>query len=123
MEWSFWGISETVKVYYTSLDIPVLFKYSFLTRPVVFGAMAGPHLSIPLGKGTIADSEEKDKFNIDTFATFGLTLGAFGGYPVGPGRIVGDLRFLFDFNGLKDSDFTYMKRRALALTVGYEISF
>jgi len=70
---------------------------------------------------------ESEEFDIDTFATFGLTAGVFGGIPFGPGRFIGDMRFIFDFNTLEagDNGFTleFMRRRALALTLGYEISF
>ena len=130
------------KGYYSSLDIPILVKYNFLKDPAVFGVLAGPHLSFPLGKAEIeyeasmmglseAGSEKYDMEGI----TVGLTIGVFGGYKVGPGRFIGDLRFIFDFNSSQIKD-TYiingvsikqkedaMKRRALALTLGYEISF
>jgi len=116
------------EVYYTSLDIPILVKYSFLNDPLLFGAMVGPHISIPLGKATVyVPSEGKGEIELDNFATFGFTAGVFAGLPIGPGRLVGDLRFIFDFNAAEIDvvffSMEIMKRRALSLTVGYELSF
>jgi len=106
----------------TSLDIPVLVKYTFLTDPARIGILAGPYISIPLGKfktsGYLSTEDEPDGF------AFGITAGLFAGYPIGPGRLVGDLRFIYDFSAMKiEHDYEVMERRGLALTAGYEISF
>ena len=46
---------------------------------------------------------------------------------MGPGRIVGDLRFLFDFSqiGVKTGSGTYdlLARRGFVLSTGYAMSF
>jgi len=136
------NISSEGKAYYSSLDLPILVKYNFLQDPAVFGVLVGPHFSFPLGKADMEyeasmmgiSEKGSEKYDIEGI-TAGLTLGVFGGYKVGPGRFIGDLRFIFDFNSIKIID-TYiingvsikqkedvMKRRALVLTVGYEISF
>jgi hypothetical protein len=56
----------------------------------------------------------------------GITFGAFVGYPLGPGKIVGDLRFLTDFASvnahISGSDWTVLHRSGINLTIGYEIS-
>ncbi|MCL2480202.1 MAG: PorT family protein [Spirochaetaceae bacterium] len=117
----------STKITYSSLDIPILLKYTFVNNPALFGILAGPHISIPLGKAKISGFGMSEKFNIENFATFGLTAGIFGGYQIGPGRILADLRFVFDFNALEEKEevitIEFMKRRALSLTAGYEISF
>jgi hypothetical protein len=124
------GLSRNAEVSYYSLDIPLLIKINFLNSSSAFGVLAGPHISIPLGRAEFYREysfEIEDKLIIDSFATFGLTTGVFYGHQVGPGRIVGDIRYIFDFDSLKslENGITYeiMKRRALTFSVGYEISF
>ena len=133
---------------YTSLDIPLLVRFNFLTKKTFgFGLMAGPHISIPLGRmevwteiaqsnqTTNRDRYEGDTYNIDTFATFGFTAGLYGGYRIGPGRFISDLRYIYDFNsltmtfrgiyhigGFDTRSYDVMRRRALLLTLGYELS-
>ncbi|MDR2951713.1 MAG: PorT family protein [Treponema sp.] len=127
-KWS--GYGTTVEVTYSSLDIPILFKYAFLKKPLVVGALGGPYLSFPIGK-------MKDKISVSGYSvsdesdtegiTFGMTLGAYAGFPLGPGRIVGDMRFIFDFNQIQA---TYqnvtrkvLRRNGLVITAGYEFTF
>jgi hypothetical protein len=107
---------------YNSLDIPVLVKYSFLNKPLIVGVEGGPQLSIPIGK------YKDPRGNFDTDGpTFGAVAGVYAGYPLGPGRIIGDLRFLFDFNKLKAKEGgvteNILTRRGLIFAVGYEYSF
>ena len=111
---------------YSSLDIPLLLRFAFLSSRPVFGIMAGPHISIPLGRLEIySDHEERyiGKLDIDSNFTLGFTAGLFGGFQAGPGRIVGDLRFIFDFDSLQAEGVEFIRRRAAALSIGYEISF
>jgi hypothetical protein len=59
--------------------------------------------------------------------TFGAVAGIYAGYPLGPGRLIGDVRFLFDFNPLKSkqggSSNDFLTRRGLVFALGYEFSF
>jgi hypothetical protein len=125
------GVAFSTEYTYTSLDIPILLKYSF---DFGLGLLAGPHISIPLGKISTNVSYSmfgysgSEKLNIDPDGvTFGLTGGLFYGFPLGPGRLIGDLRFVFDFMPQKgkyeDRSADILSRRALALTIGYEFSF
>jgi len=116
---------------YSSFDIPILLKFAVAKEPVLIGFLAGPHLSFPLGKLMLSGDLEGSnviysQFNIEEI-TFGLTTGIFAGFPVGPGRITGDLRFLFDFKPVKGNIYgdieNMFTRRGLAFTAGYEISF
>ena len=119
--------TNAVEVTYTSLDIPILLRFNLSNRAFIFGVQAGSHISIPLGRVEISQNNSSDKFDIKTLATFGFTLGFFSGFQAGPGRVVGDLRFFSDttgtevnFNGWEGE---FMRRSALVVTVGYEISF
>ena len=119
---------------YMSLDIPVMFRYTFLNAPVSVGLLAGPYISIPISQletgmtikwgGVDMGSIPVDKLDMEGFG-FGATAGVFVGYPLGPGSIIGDLRFLFDFvhPKLKGATDPFMNRRALNITVGYEMTF
>jgi hypothetical protein len=65
--------------------------------------------------------------------TEGLTFGAVGGlvagFPLGPGRVTGDIRYLHDFTALKGTiensggGKEFLSRRELVFTLGYEYSF
>ena len=127
--------SRLVDVAYTSLDIPILVRYHLLNSAAIFGIQAGPHISIPLGRIHVTESwrtqsyEERlsDEFAIDSIASFGLSTGIFAGFPVRRGRIVIDLRFIFDFNSMEAYEWgvssEFMRRRALAISVGHQRSF
>jgi hypothetical protein len=114
-------------VRYSSMDLPILLRYSFVQSKVAFGLQVGPYFSFPLS----AEEEFSGNFKkpgTNTVNTEGVTFGALGGlflgYPAGRGRIVADLRLLFDFTPLKDiADFEILYRRGVVLTVGYEFSF
>jgi len=126
--------SILLDVDYHSIDIPLLFRlnlFGITGSPNAFGIQAGPHISIPIGRAEIYDDTRGGylgRFEISTAATFGFTAGIFAGIPLGPGRVVGDLRFIFDTNAVEmnffdNRDVRFMERRALLFTVGYEISF
>ncbi|MCL2413098.1 MAG: PorT family protein [Bacteroidales bacterium] len=116
---------------YFSLDIPLLAKVDLLgSDRASFGFFAGPHVSIPLGRAEFWRDyfgEIEDYFSIDNSAVFGLTAGLFCRIPVGPGQIVGDFRFVTDFQSLKAQGITQrfdvLQRRAFVLSLGYQISF
>jgi hypothetical protein len=124
------GFSGKITGKYSSLDIPILVKYDLITTPVLLGALAGPYLSIPLGDIEISAPSLVAAFLPRTGdpdgVTAGIALGVYGGYPIGPGRIVGDVRFIMDFNPLKvkaaGATYEVLKRRGLNITAGYEIS-
>ena len=132
--YGFEGGVYDINIINSSLDIPILLKFAVAKKPVLIGLLAGPHLSLPLGKLIISGNDEDEdmvvfsQYSINGI-TFGLTAGLFAGFPVGPGRITGDIRFLFDFTPVNIHDFSYgenfdtFNRRGVALTAGYEFSF
>jgi hypothetical protein len=114
---------------YSSLDIPVLVRYTFINKPVVFGVQAGPHLSIPFGMELSGGGPKAVGIDDDydsAWAVLGITLGTYLGYPLGPGKIVGDLRMLADFLPVGvdylDSNRSALHRTAINLTFGYEFT-
>ena len=122
--------TRSVDVEYHSLDIPILLKVALVNNPVIFGIKAGPHVSIPLGRGEVYDNISErylEEFDVATPAVFGVTGGLFLGIPAGPGRIIGDMRLVFDLNSLEANwpggNREFISRRAFVFSAGYEISF
>jgi hypothetical protein len=125
--WEFSAFGQSIEMTgkYSSMDIPVLIRFDFINQPALFGALAGPYISIPLGDIELSGAGTSEKLNVDGI-TAGIALGLYGGYPIGPGRIIGDVRFIMDFNPLKakESGVTaeVLKRRGLNITAGYEFT-
>jgi hypothetical protein len=123
------GQGYTVTIDYTTLDIPVLVRWNFIQSPLLVGVLAGPYISIPIGKLNLSVDD-----NGSALDTTGISGGATGGfavaYKLGPGYITADIRFLHDFaslkvredfgNGMQDAKIGI--RRSINLTVGYEFS-
>lgn len=123
---------------YTSLELPILVTYDFNVGPVTLTALVGPHLSFPLGKMKL-EAKVNDKkidlsefgmpndFSIDSKALFGMTFGMAVGFPVGPGSIVGDIRYLNDFSKLRVGEggatSDMLTRRTLNISLGYQMTF
>jgi len=121
---------------YRSFDIPLLVKADLLSSSSFsFGFLAGPHILAPIrnvefySKRTEGGRVFEDEFSIDNFTVFGLTVGLFSKIPIGPGRIVGDFRFIHDFRSIRiPLEVTYRlgvlpHRRALVFSLGYQLSF
>jgi len=122
-----------------SLDIPILLRYGLFNG--LLGVMAGPHISfVPapiFGSGGAIWSRDWDYWDAGSGSRsspgmrnrvlFGATAGIFGLIPAGPGRIVADLRFVFDFNAMQiqvaGNSYNIMRRRVPIISLGYELSF
>lgn len=117
--------------FYASLELPVLATYDFNVGPVTLTALAGPHLSFPLGKmdiqGEMFGNPGNAQYPIDSKVLFGMTFGMAVGFPVGPGSIVGDIRYLNDFSKLRvgegDASSDMLTRRTLNISLGYQMTF
>ncbi len=118
---------------YNAIDIPVLVGWDFKVGDnLTVTPLLGPKISIPIGRlaieteasvGNVSVKESKD-YDIDSPVLFSIVVGAGVAYKVGPGAIVGDLRYNIGVSSLKmkeDSDVA--TPRGLQLSVGYQISF
>jgi len=130
MSFGFITAEMTTEYKFVSLDVPVLFRYTFMDAPVSVGLLAGPYLSIPVGKlkttMTIKGDTGSSSGEVDMEGVgFGAAAGLFVAYPMGPGSIVGDVRFLFDFvhPKIKGTTDPMWNRRALNITAGYQMTF
>jgi hypothetical protein len=130
-EWagSYSGVSGELKGTYSSLDIPILLKFDLMNDPVILGLLAGPYLSFALGDVELEGSGYMggdESYKAEGILA-GLTFGLYGGLALGPGRLIGDARFLMDFSPLtvEDSGNTaeVIQRYGINVTVGYELTF
>jgi hypothetical protein len=123
------GQGYTVKIDYTTLDIPLLVRWNFIQSPVLVGVLVGPYISIPIGKLNLSVDDKGSALDT-TGVSYGVTAGFAVAKKIGPGYITGDVRFLHDFaslmvqedfgEGLQDAKIGI--RRSINLTVGYEFS-
>ena len=115
----------------STLDIPVLFTADFnFTKKLSVEAESGFYLSIPLSPfhcvatyPSVSGSQDQPVRNLNVGMIFGAGLG----YKMGPGSLVGNIRYLFDFTGTQteaDSKISeaYI-RRGLTFSVGYQYTF
>jgi len=116
---------------YSCLDIPVLLKINFInSQSTRFGILAGPYFTTALGN---SDTKYHNYTNSDEeydikASHFGITGGLFFTKSFNILSLIVDFRYLNDFEKstlsvLKKNDYEFMKRRALALTVGIEYTF
>jgi hypothetical protein len=120
---------------YTSVDIPILLRYEFLQTPVILGIQVGPYLSFPSKVafgGNVWDSMVsyygiKSEYKPENSAIFGLTFGIIGGLTFGPGRLLGDIRFLTDLAPLEvdvyGETIEVFTRLGIVISLGYELFF
>jgi hypothetical protein len=120
------GASGELKGTYSSLDIPLLLKFDLMNNPVILGLLAGPYLSFALGDVKLEEMSGDASYKADGILA-GLTFGLYGGLALGPGRLIGDARFLMDFSPLtvEESGYTaeVIQRFGINVTVGYEFTF
>lgn len=113
---------------YVALDIPVLVTYDFnINDNFAITPEFGPKLSVPFGKLSYGgDMDSLDDSDLDTKVLFSLVFGAAVSYKVGPGAIVGDIRYDLGLTKLTidtEGDGDFGTPRALLFSVGYGINF
>ena len=112
---------------YNSLDIPLLLFFTIIHSPVQARVFAGPYLAIPVGNMNMEVSGLSGGTSAETT---GVNFGVMGGFSVGfragPGNIIGDVRYMNDFNEVnvnyKGMDMKGFLRRSVNVTLGYELS-
>lgn len=116
-----------VSATYHSLDIPLLLSFSIIHSPVLVRVFAGPYLAIPISKMNFEVAGISGGASADTTdVTGGVTGGFAAGFRVGPGNIIGDIRYMNDFSEVsvnyKGNAMKGFLRRSVNITVGYELS-
>ncbi|MDE6350251.1 MAG: outer membrane beta-barrel protein [Treponemataceae bacterium] len=121
---------------YNTIDIPILVGWDFkINDNFTITPLVGPKFSIPVGEfsaeieassGGVSLNVPYD-LDIDTSVLFSIVVGAGVAYKVGPGAIVGDLRYNIGASELKTEDsgekIAIATPRGLQLSVGYQFSF
>lgn len=119
-------VPYTYKISYSSdcswwqIDLPILITYDFeINDKLTVSPELGPKISFPLG------DFDFDGFDgsIDSHVLFGIDFGCGMYYKVGPGAIVGDLRYDLGLTKLKVEDEDIMTPRALTFSIGYCYTF
>ncbi|MDE5797560.1 MAG: PorT family protein [Treponemataceae bacterium] len=127
-----YAIEEKIDCSYKAIDIPVLVGWDFkINDSFTVTPLVGPKISIPVGKlatetevsGGGVSAKEDDDFDIDSSVLFSIVVGAGVAYKVGPGAIVGDLRYNIGISSLALESGDVATPRGLQLSVGYQISF
>lgn len=110
---------------YKAIDIPVLVGWDFkINDSFTVTPLVGPKISIPVGKFTMKpEGGEELDYDIDSPVLFSIVVGAGVAYKVGPGAIVGDLRYNIGVSSLALESGDVATPRGLQLSVGYQISF
>jgi hypothetical protein len=116
-----------VSAAYNSLDIPLLVHFNIIFSPVLVRVFAGPYLAIPIGNMNMEVSGLSGGTSAETTGfTGGVTGGFVIGFRVGPGNIIGDIRYMNDFSEVsvkyKGNEMKGFLRRSVNVTVGYELS-
>lgn len=114
-------------VSYTSLDIPVLVTYDFnINDNFAITPEFGPKVAFPLGKLEYGGDADGDA-DVDSNVLFSLVFGVAASYKVGPGAIVGDIRYDLGLTKLAQDvdvgDGDIATPRGLLFSVGYGINF
>jgi hypothetical protein len=112
---------------YHSLDIPLLFIFNIIYSPVLVRIFAGPYLAIPVSKMNIEVVGVSGGTSADTTGVIGGIMGGFAaGFRVGPGNIIGDIRYMNDFSEVnvnyRGNAMKGFLRRSVNITVGYELA-
>jgi hypothetical protein len=123
------GQGYTVKIDYTTLDIPLLIRWNFIQSPFIAGVVVGPYVSLPISKLNLSIGYRGSALDTTGFS-YGVTAGFAFGPRVGPGNLIVDVRFLHDLaslmvcedfgEGMQDAKIGI--RRSINLTFGYEFS-
>jgi hypothetical protein len=125
------GLGYMYKIDYQTIDIPLLVRFNFLQKtPFLAGIVIGPYISIPIGRLNFQYNGANPNLDIKGIA-YGIAGGFSLAFKLGPGHLVGDIRYINDFNSLKIYENEYgstfqdqniLIRRSINLTFGYELS-
>jgi hypothetical protein len=116
------GNSHIIK--YSSLMVPLLFKFVVRPRIFMFQGYGGVYVSIPLGKAALNVNGNTSSASFSVLG--GFSAGGSAGIKLGPGALFGDFRYSGDFTNLKISDNgsrELSRRGKFSVSLGYEIGF
>jgi TolB-like protein len=117
----------TAQAAYTSVDVPLLLRFTVLQTPVAVGILGGVYASFPAGKMNLEFPGLSGATSVTPKnVVFGFTAGLNAGYRIGPGHITVDLRYINDLSYVlidyKGTEMNSLLRRSINVTAGYEFS-
>ena len=116
---------------YKAIDIPLLVAYDVkVNNELTITPLFGPKFSIPVGKATGKSGSSEADVDIYNSVLFGIVTGVSASYKVGPGAVVGDIRYnngVSHFATGKKDDNKYngggeFVPRNLQFSVGYQMT-
>lgn len=117
--------NETVKgsVYWTTLEIPVMFKAKFAVGNGHFAVAVGPQFNFLLGDINVEAEGDTESYSAaemgyNTF-TLGIGAGVEYGLPVGPGDLVFGVRWQMDLTNVSDDSDYQFRNMAVLPSVAY----
>jgi hypothetical protein len=127
------GAGEYIPVYanekYTfySLMVPLIAKANFRPGKFRLAPFAGIYAFIPLGEAPYRKNPagEGASFSWSSAAPLGYTLGVEAAIKLGPGLLIGDIRYAGDFGtiAIDNDEETAYKRGGVSFTLGYAFGF
>jgi hypothetical protein len=110
-----------------SLMFPVILKANFRPGNFRIAPFAGIYAFLPLGDAVFLRNPggKEDTFSWSAAAPLGYTAGFDAAMKLGPGMLIGDIRYAGDFGTIiiqGDEDIDY-RRGALSFTLGYAFGF
>ncbi|MDR1278039.1 MAG: porin family protein [Treponema sp.] len=109
-----------------SLMFPIIFKANFRPGDFRLAPFAGIYVFAPLGDAVFQKKPggTEDSFSWSAAAPLGYTAGFEIAIKLGPGILLGDIRYAGDFTTINIPDAaTSYKRRALSFSLGYGFGF
>jgi hypothetical protein len=110
-----------------SLTFPVILKANFRPGRFRLAPFAGIYAFAPLGDAAFQKSPggREDSFSWSANVPLGYIAGFEIGMNLGPGILIGDIRYSGDFGtiSVQDAEETSYRRRALSITLGYGFGF
>ncbi|AEE15809.1 outer membrane beta-barrel protein [Treponema brennaborense] len=120
------GLSTSMQLKYSSLDIPILVGFSFHSfNKMRLCFLGGLYLSFPLGEMEVSTSSDgkTERVAISSGLIWGVTGGISSVIPFKTGAFIVDLRYLSDFRSIEVAYISMFTRRTFVLSVGYEFRF
>ena len=114
---------------YMAIDIPVLVGYDLkVSNELTVTPLFGPKFSIPVGKFSSVkwDGNSYPDKDIENVILFSIVAGVSASYKVGPGAVVGDIRYVNGVSSLAlgsgKSAYALLTPRNLQFSVGYQMT-
>ena len=111
---------------YKAIDIPLLVAYDVkVNNELTITPLFGPKFSIPIGKATAKYGSSEADVDIYNSVLFAIVAGVSGSYKVGPGAVVGDIRYnagVSQFTTGKKAEGDGVNPCNLQFSVGYQMT-